>query len=68
MATENIYIYYCTQLVSTTDVSQDVFEHDARPGDLFRWSEAAGARRRPRVRVVPKVRLGDGGARRRGSF
>jgi hypothetical protein len=27
--------FYCTQLVSTTNVSQDVSEHDVRPAIYF---------------------------------
>jgi hypothetical protein len=35
IATKNICILYCTQLVSTTVVPQDVSEHDARPAIYF---------------------------------
>jgi hypothetical protein len=39
-----------------------------KPGDLFWWSRDVGARRRPRVRHVPRSWLGDGVVRQWGRF
>jgi hypothetical protein len=64
MTTKNIY-FYCTQLVSTTDIRRHVSEHDVLPVIYFSGLRPWALGVDHAIGAVPKIWLGDGCARGR---